>query len=71
MNRLEAVEHAARFILGEEATTNAPLVMKRIEQSMIQVTLERVAGDKARAARILGMKRTTLIEKLRRWEKKP
>src|SRR5439155_6196609 len=43
--------------------------MSSIERDLIQRSLERTGGNKGRAARLLGLKRTTLVEKLKRLEK--
>jgi len=40
--------------------------IERIELSLIQRSLERTRGNKRQAARLLNLKRTTLIEKLKR-----
>lgn len=37
-----------------------------VERSFIQQALDRSGGNRARAARLLGMNRTTLVEKLKR-----
>jgi DNA-binding NtrC family response regulator len=42
-----------------------------IERDLIQRSLERTGGNKGAAARLLGLKRTTLVEKLKRLEKSP
>jgi two-component system response regulator AtoC len=40
-----------------------------IERELIQRSLERTGGNKGRAARLLNLKRTTLVEKLKRLQK--
>ena len=40
-----------------------------IERELIQRSLERTGGNKGQAARLLSLKRTTLVEKLKRLEK--
>ncbi len=45
-------------------------VVDSIERELIERSLERTQGNKGRAARLLNMKRTTLVEKLKRWERK-
>jgi DNA-binding NtrC family response regulator len=42
------------------------LLLTRLEQRLIGQALERTGGNKNRAAELLGMNRTTLVEKLRR-----
>ena len=41
-----------------------------IERELIQRSLERTGGNKGQAARLLNLKRTTLVEKLKRLEKR-
>jgi transcriptional regulator with PAS, ATPase and Fis domain len=38
----------------------------RIEKELIQLSLERTGGNKGQAAKLLNLKRTTLVEKLKR-----
>jgi DNA-binding NtrC family response regulator len=38
----------------------------RIERELIQLSLDRTGGNKGQAARLLNLKRTTLVEKLKR-----
>jgi DNA-binding NtrC family response regulator len=45
--------------------------MEGIELTLIKRSLERTQGNKVRAARLLNLKRTTLIEKLKRLERQP
>jgi len=40
--------------------------MGRIERELIQLSLERTGGNKGKAAKLLNLKRTTLVEKLKR-----
>jgi DNA-binding NtrC family response regulator len=40
-----------------------------IERELIQRSLERTGGNKGQAARLLSLKRTTLVEKLKRLQK--
>ena len=42
-----------------------------IERDLIQRSLERTGGNKGRAARLLNLKRTTLVEKLKRFHRGP
>jgi transcriptional regulator with PAS, ATPase and Fis domain len=39
----------------------------RIERDLIQMSLDRTGGNKGQAARLLNLKRTTLVEKLKRF----
>lgn len=45
---------------------NLPGYLDTVERSFIQQALDRSGGNRARAARLLGMNRTTLVEKLKR-----
>ena len=40
--------------------------MASIERELIEQSLERTGGNKGRAARLLNLKRTTLVEKIKR-----
>ena len=42
--------------------------VSNIERSLIRQSLERTSGNKRQAAKLLNLKRTTLIEKLKRLE---
>ena len=42
------------------------LLLAQLEERLIGQALERTNGNKNRAAELLGMNRTTLVEKLRR-----
>jgi DNA-binding NtrC family response regulator len=44
-------------------------VIARMERDLIQRSLERTGGNKGRAARLLHLKRTTLVEKIKRHER--
>jgi DNA-binding NtrC family response regulator len=44
--------------------------MASIERALIERSLERTGGNKGQAARLLSLKRTTLVEKLKRLEKR-
>ena len=43
--------------------------MNEIERTLIHSALEKTCGNKRRAAKLLNIKRTTLIEKLKRLER--
>ena len=38
----------------------------QVERQLIERSLERTGGNKGQAARLLGLKRTTLVEKIKR-----
>ena len=44
-------------------------IVGQVERELIQRSLERTGGNKGQAARLLNLKRTTLVEKLKRLEK--
>ena len=43
-----------------------PRLVGRIERDLIARALDRVGGSRAEAARLLGLKRTTLVQKIKR-----
>jgi len=49
---------------------NLDMFIANIERDLIHRSLERTGGNKGEAARLLGLKRTTLVEKLKRLEKR-
>jgi two-component system, NtrC family, response regulator AtoC len=49
---------------------NLDVFIAGIERDLIHRSLERTGGNKGEAARLLGLKRTTLVEKLKRLEKR-
>jgi DNA-binding NtrC family response regulator len=67
---------ALRIALEKAATTPIPMfpesgadlktILDAVEEKMIGEALERTGGNKNRAAELLGLNRTTLVEKLRR-----
>ena len=59
---------ASPVSLPEEGVDLGALVAG-IERDLIQRSLERSGGNKGRAARLLNLKRTTLVEKLKRLQK--
>ncbi|MEP7309232.1 MAG: sigma-54 dependent transcriptional regulator [Acidobacteriota bacterium] len=63
----QAVEPAARSAttLPEQGLSLERFVAG-VERELIEQALERTSGNKGRAASLLGMKRTTLVEKLKR-----
>ena len=61
---------AAPVSLPEEGL-DLDVFMAGVERELIQRSLERTGGNKGQAARLLNLKRTTLVEKLKRMEKVP
>jgi DNA-binding NtrC family response regulator len=49
-----------------ESGVDLPGLVSRIERDLITRALSRTDGNRADAARLLGLKRTTLVEKLKR-----
>src|SRR5436190_3738865 len=49
---------------------NLDMFIANIERDLIHRSLERTGGNKGEAARLLGLKRTTLVEKLKRLERR-
>jgi DNA-binding NtrC family response regulator len=60
-----AVESAPSLDLPDEGV-DLPSLVARIERDLIARALSRSSGNRADAARMLGLKRTTLVEKLKR-----
>jgi DNA-binding NtrC family response regulator len=58
-----------------EGGVNFDAVVTKVERDLLLQSLAKTGGNKMRAARMLGMKRTTFVEKLKRlgieWEKEP
>jgi transcriptional regulator with PAS, ATPase and Fis domain len=64
----ESTPVAASVSLPEEGL-DLDAFIASIERDLIQRSLERTGGNKGRAARLLNLKRTTLVEKLKRLPK--
>jgi DNA-binding NtrC family response regulator len=65
------VQHARELALSSPITlpedgVDLQRLVGTIEQELIQRSLERTGGNKERAAKLLNLKRTTLVEKLKR-----
>lgn len=45
---------------------NLAIYLGMVERSLVQQALDRTDGNKAKAARLLGLNRTTLVEMLKR-----
>ena len=54
------------FVEFPDDGLNMPSYLAAIEKDLIQRALDRTRGNRNRAADLLGIKRTTLVEKLRR-----
>jgi DNA-binding NtrC family response regulator len=50
-----------------EEGLNLDVYVSNIERELIQLSLERTGGNKGQAAKLLSLKRTTLVEKLKRF----
>ena len=57
---------ATPFVEFPDDGLNMPAYLAAIEKDLIQRALDRTRGNRNRAADLLGIKRTTLVEKLRR-----
>ena len=67
-----SVRHGARSRQRSRCPTRASISSSSspgIEREVIQRSLERTSGNKGAAARLLNLKRTTLVEKLKRLER--
>jgi two-component system, NtrC family, response regulator AtoC len=54
------------FVDFPDSGLDLPAYLARIERDLIQRSLERTGGNRNKAAELLRIKRTTLVEKLRR-----
>ena len=54
------------FVDFPESGLDLPAYLAQIERELIQRSLERTGGNRNRAAELLRIKRTTLVEKLKR-----
>jgi two-component system response regulator PilR (NtrC family) len=68
MQRLPAVLNPAEFAMPETGL-DLEQVVNSFEHTLIKRALERTEGNKSQAADLLQLKRTTLIEKLKRLER--
>ncbi len=64
--RATPVHEAAPLASLPEDGTDLRAMLEAVEERMIGEALERTGGNKNRAAELLGLNRTTLVEKLRR-----
>ena len=64
----ETVATASAITLPEEGM-DLDAFVAGIERDLIVRSLERTGGNKGQAARLLNLKRTTLVEKLKRFDK--
>lgn len=67
MEQLEAERITVNVEVSREKPLNLAEFVRELEHSIIVSALEVVGGVKAQAAVILGMKRTTLVEKMKRY----
>jgi DNA-binding NtrC family response regulator len=64
---LQAVSEAAAPVADlPESGVDLPALVAQLERDLVQRALARTGGNKGAAARLLGLKRTTLVEKLKR-----
>jgi len=45
--------------------------LRSLEEAYVEAALTRAQGSRKAAAELLGLQRTTLVEKLRRWGREP
>jgi len=64
--RATPVHESAPLASLPEDGTDLRAMLEAVEERMIGEALERTGGNKNRAAELLGLNRTTLVEKLRR-----
>src|SRR5712691_10476597 len=69
------IQHAQESALTSAVTlpedgVDLDAFVANIEHELIQRSLERTGGNKGRAARLLNLKRTTLVEKLKRMDRR-
>jgi sigma-54 specific flagellar transcriptional regulator A len=57
---------AEEIVLDDAHPVDLPAMLRRLEDAYIDAALERTGGNKKAAADLLGLQRTTLVEKLRR-----
>ena len=57
---------AGEPVLSDGRPVDLPRILRRLEESYIDAALARTGGNKKAAADLLGLQRTTLVEKLRR-----
>jgi DNA-binding NtrC family response regulator len=62
---------ASSAVTLPEGGLDLGVFVANIERELIQRSLERTGGNKGQAARLLNLKRTTLVEKLKRLERFP
>jgi DNA-binding NtrC family response regulator len=78
-NQIETADFTAEIQQASEASTSPDLhlpeegidfegYVSRIERELIRRALEKTGGNKGQASRLLNLKRTTLVEKLKRLE---
>jgi DNA-binding NtrC family response regulator len=78
--QIDAADLAAELVDGGERSVTAAISLPEegvdldafvahVERELIHRSLERTGGNKGQAARLLGLKRTTLVEKLKRLDR--
>jgi len=70
------IQHAREPVLSSvlslpEDGLDLDAFVANVERELIQRSLERTSGNKGQAAKLLNLKRTTLVEKLKRLERRP
>jgi len=68
LQHADAPPHLSSVSLPEDGM-DLDVFISNIERELIQRSLERTSGNKGHAARLLNLKRTTLVEKLKRLQR--
>jgi DNA-binding NtrC family response regulator len=63
------IDQINNFYYGIEKSVDLEVALRHIERTAIERALEISGGNKSKAAMVLGLKRTTLIEKIKRLPK--
>ncbi len=77
-SQIDVIDLPADIQQAQETVLSSPVLLPEggldldafvtnIERELIERSLERTGGNKGQAARLLGLKRTTLVEKLKRF----
>jgi two-component system response regulator AtoC len=66
LERAPALAKGAPVVSLPAEGLSLPALVDRIERELIEQSLGRVGGSRAEAARLLGLKRTTLVQKIKR-----
>jgi len=65
-NMMDDLPSTSGPVLADGRAVDLPRILRRLEETYIDAALARTGGNKKAAADLLGLQRTTLVEKLRR-----